>query len=272
MVYTLLLILGVVCLAAWVIMLFLKPKSGPRGDLVGVVRAMNISSDLNPKEIQRNLTFYAGDRSALQIYVSGLRERFEMHVGIKVIAQKIREANVRKELLDAACEMLQAERGLQRLPQVEDLKDAQVKTQLLEEQQKQEKIQRDMRGAQEIADLDLEYNKKKRRKDIADLDKEPPESKPRPRPSPEEVVTSKMAGRRKIREQVQAEEREELLKFRLEMRPNPSKDKQVYEDEAVWLADWREVGGDHELFVLGQYENIKKRYSKMLDDALAELG
>ena len=72
--YTLLLILGVVCLAAWVIMLFLKQKSGPGEDITGVVRAMNISSDLNPKEIQRNLSFFwtaATEEPLSAIYLSG---------------------------------------------------------------------------------------------------------------------------------------------------------------------------------------------------------
>ena len=268
--FELLIVLGIVCLAVWFVMLFQKSRSTFSVERMEVVRTMNTSSELDPKNLHRSLTSYAGDGSALQMYVNSLRDRFERHVGIKVIEQKVREANVRKDLLDAVIAMLKTERELQRLPREEELKDAQVETQLLGEQSKQQDLEWDIEHSGELRELEHRYKVQKLEKKTADLDRKPPE--PRPKPSPEETLLSKMAARRKIREQVQAEEREELLKFRLEMRPNPIKDKQIYEDEAVWLADWREVGGMHEDFVLGEYENIKKRYRKMLDDALAEMG
>jgi flagellar biosynthesis GTPase FlhF len=236
------------------------------------MRVMKTSSELDPKNLHQNLTRFAGNSSALQNYVNGLRARFDGYVEIKVIEQQVLKANVRKDLADAVIAMLRSERELQRLPHEEELKDAQIETQLLEEQAKQQDIEWRIEHEEELRELEHQYKIQKLKKKTADLNQKPVEHTPKPRPSREEQLASRLIAQKKIREQIQTEEQEELLKFRLEKRPNLAKDKQVYEDEAVWLADWREVGGDHEDFVLGEYENNKKRYRKMLNDALDELG
>jgi len=268
--FELLIFLGIVCLGIWLVMLFQKSRPAFSSEGMEVMRMIKASSELDPKNLYQNLTRYAGDQSALQNYVNGLRARFDGYVEIKVIEQQVRKANVRKDLADAVIAMLRSERELNRLPDEEELKDAQIETQLLEERAKQQDVEWRLKHGDEFREHEHQYKIQEIKKKTEDLYQKPAE--PKPKPSREAQLAARLAAQKKIREQIQAEEQEELLRFRLEKRPDITKDKQVYEDAAVWLADWREVGGDHEDFVLGEYENIKKRYRNMLNDALAELG
>lgn len=267
--FVFLIVFGGICLAVWLVMLFRKSRTAFPVQGMEVASRMNMA-DLNPENLRRNLARYADNRSALAKYVTSLKSRFEGRIEIKDLEQYIRKANVRKGLADAAIAMLRAEREWQRLPQEEDLIDAQVETKRLKEQVEQQDLKWKIKHEDELRELKHQYEMRELEKKTADLDRKPPE--PKPRPSPREKVASKLAAEKEVREQIQGQEREELRNFRLGKRPNPAKDREVYEDEAVWLADWREVGGEHEDFVLGEYENIKKRYRKMLDDALEELN
>ena len=179
--YELLTIGGVGCLAAWIIMLFLKPKKTLNKELhtmAVIPTGPELPTELDPGELKRNLDFYSGDSSALQKYVTSLRQRFETSVGIKVIEQKIREANVRKELMDTVYEMLKSEGRLRRVSQEEELEDQRLRTQLLQEQAEQQDIEGKLDRGQELASLDHDYQTKKLRRKIDSLDKEQPQPDP----------------------------------------------------------------------------------------------
>ena len=118
--YELLITAGGLCLAAWVALLFTRQKRPLHEEIRAMERyqpGAALPVELDPAELRRNLNRYAGNQSALQTYVGSLRERFEVSVGMKVIEQKIRETNVKKELLDTAYEMLKSAGRLYRLPQ-----------------------------------------------------------------------------------------------------------------------------------------------------------
>lgn len=274
MFYEVLVAFGIVCVLAWLALHFVKPiRRDAQAEVKTLPNSENdragggLPPELSPATIQHYLEAYSGDRSSLEKYVWSLRERFEGHFEIKVIEQNVRKANVRKELLDAACEMLRAERRLRRLPQKEDLKDARLETQLLEEQAKQQEVEWKIEHGEELRDLEHQHKVRDLEKKIADQD-----PKPAKKLSRAEMLAAKLEAQDKIKNEIQTREAEELRLFRLSKRAKPARDPKEYEDESAWLADWREVGGNHEDLVLSEYENIKKRYRKMLDGALEDLN
>jgi hypothetical protein len=142
--------------------------------------------ELDPAELRRNLNRYAGNQSALQTYVGSLRERFEVSVGMKVIEQKIRETHVKKELLDTAYEMLKSAGRLYRLPQEEAVEQQRLRTQLLEEANKQGQLEEEITRRKKVGGLQTKFEQEDLKKKITDL-KRDPSAPPKPPKQPSKV-------------------------------------------------------------------------------------
>ena len=217
-------IIGIMCIVSWLVLLaFRKQKMHQeaeieikesvghtlvrQGDTMNLPEIPNKFDENMIKNKLQVLAHQPQNQTALAHYVNGIVERHRSKVNISIIKKWLEEADVQISLINKVTEGKQADAQLRRVEREEELKDTQLETQILKEKTEQDNLLRHKSKGGELEDLRHEYEVRKLKKKVAELDKE--EEKSVDPVEQERVIVRIETEKQKIRRQAKRELDEE---------------------------------------------------------------